>query len=209
MLVHEFAEYCSRRKCQFLFMSFLPRNEGDRNAKTKTPIRMTIPEIINGKSSKAKEKVEQLAKKLFGGSITTSELIRFAKTAKDSSKAACLEALEFVSKKDPKIVNAECLKFVSDCLDEKAPRVKWEAAKVIGNVAHIHSLKLDEAIVHLLNNTEHPGTVVRWSTAYAITQIVKTKEHDHLIPVIENLSKREENNGTRKIYLDAIKNLKK
>jgi HEAT repeat protein len=92
-------------------------------------------------------------------------------------------------------------------LTEKAPRVKWESAKVIGNIAHLYPDKLDDAIKNLLTNTEYDGTVVRWSAAFALGQIIKlkTKRNKILIPAIEAICKREEQNSIGKIYLDALK----
>ena len=136
------------------------------------------------------------------------ELIDFAKNAKDPIKATCIEAIEFATKSKPEIVTISCIAFVSKALKEKAPRVKWESAKVIGNVAHLNSDKLDKAIKNLVLNSEHTGTVVRWSAAYALAQIIriKTLQNKKLIPVIKSIYNREEKNSIKKIYADALKN---
>jgi HEAT repeat protein len=94
-------------------------------------------------------------------------------------------------------------------LTEKAPRIKWESAKVVGNIAHLYPDKLDEAIKNLLINSEHTGTVVRWSAAFALGQIIKlrTSRNRNLIPAIESICKREEKNSIKKIYIAALKGI--
>ena len=93
----------------------------------------------------------------------------------------------------------------------KAPRVKWESARVIGNIAHLFPAELNKAISNLLTNSEYNGTVVRWASAYALGEILKlkTKHNKDLLPAIESICKREEDNGVKKKYFEAIKKMKK
>jgi hypothetical protein len=171
---------------------------------------MEIAELLNDKGLKAKAKVQTLSDWLLDNKISTNELLEYAASAKGAVKANCVEALEFATKHDPTIADEKCFDFVSKTLAAEEPRVKWESAKVIGNVAHLFSKKLDEAIVNLLTNSEHPGTVVRWSAAFALGEIIKlkTKHNNELLPAIETIIKREEQNSIRKIYLEAIKKTK-
>jgi HEAT repeat protein len=96
---------------------------------------------------------------------------------------------------------------MTHALGSKAPRVKWEAARVIGNTAHLNPQKLDEVIICLLQNSEQEGTVVRWSAAYALGAIlqIKSPHQKELLLAIEAIVLREEKNSIRKIYLAAIK----
>ena len=96
-------------------------------------------------------------------------------TAKDSEKATCIESLEFASRKMSGIINEKCFQFVVKNLVEKAPRIKWESAKVIGNTVHLFKNQLEDAIENLLKNANHEGTVVRWSSAFALGEIIKLK----------------------------------
>ncbi|MGL5889841.1 MAG: hypothetical protein ACRC3B_08145 [Bacteroidia bacterium] len=171
---------------------------------------MTIAEIIADKATKAKEKTELLSQMLLAKSISSKQLIDFAQAAKDPAKATCIEALEFATKQQPGIADEHCFAFVTQTLSAKAPRIKWESAKVIGNTAHLFPKKLDEAIAALLANTEHTGTVVRWSAAFALSEILKlkTKHNAVLLPALETISEREEKNSIRKIYQAAFKTLK-
>jgi HEAT repeat protein len=172
---------------------------------------MTISELLNDKQVKPKDKTEIISSWILSGSISVKELIKFATSSKDPVKATCIEALEFATKITPEIATLDCLAFVSTSLAEKAPRIKWESAKVIGNIAHLFPDNLGTAIRNLLSNTEHPGTVVRWSAAFALGQVLKlnTKVNKALLPAIENICQREEKNSIRKLYFAAVKKVEK
>ena len=171
---------------------------------------MTIDVLFNDKSKKAKEKVEIISKWLLDGSLPADELLVFTEKTKDSERAACIEAIEYATRQNAKIADDTVLSFATKMLTENAPRVKWESAKVIGNIAHLFPAKLNEAINNLLTNSEYDGTVVRWASAFALGQILKlkTKHNKELLPAIEAICDREENNGVKKKYLDAIKKVK-
>ena len=166
-----------------------------------------IAELFTNKTIKSKAHTETLSNWLLENKISTAQLISFAETAKDSPKATCIEAFEFASKQNPSIVNAKCFEFVTESLTAKAPRIKWESAKVIGNTAHLFKDKLDIAITNLLTNSEHEGTVVRWSTAFALGEILrlKTGHNKELQPAIEAICDTELKNSIKKIYLAALK----
>ena len=126
-----------------------------------------IEELLSDKGIKPAAKIETLCSWLIEGKINIDNLLEFAETAKDPAKATCIEALEYATKQNPSTPNYKCFQFVTETLKAKAPRVKWESAKVLGNTAHLFSGKLNEAIKNLLVNTEHEGTVVRWRAAFA------------------------------------------
>ncbi len=171
---------------------------------------MDFQELLNDKSKKSKAKTEVLRQWLTTNPGKLNNLIEFAAKAKDPAKATCIEAIEFATKLEPGISNLACLKFVSEMLLENAARLKWESAKVIGNIAHLYPGKLNLAINNLLFNTEHEGTVVRWSAAYALAQVIKikSKHNKDLLPAIEAICLREKQNSIRKIYLEALKKQK-
>ncbi|KAA9331711.1 HEAT repeat domain-containing protein [Adhaeribacter soli] len=172
---------------------------------------MELKFILNDKQTKPKEKTETLSNLLLENLLGTDELVLFATKAKDPVKVTCIEALEYATKSRPGIATLNSLNFVAETLQEKAPRIKWESAKVIGNIAHLFPEKLDKAIGNLLANTEHSGTVVRWSAAYALGEILKLnlKEHTELLPTLEAIAEREEKNSIKKIYQAAIKKVKR
>ena len=172
---------------------------------------MDIIEILANKSFKPKQKIEELCQNIIDKKISTKDLLIYAKTAKDSEKGTCVEALEFASLKNSKIINKNCFEFVVEHLLDKAPRVKWECAKIIGNVAKLHKTDLSNAIKHLLENANYDGTVVRWSAAYALVEILKleTENNKKLLPKIKELSTKEEKPNIKKMYNDVLKRVEK
>lgn len=170
---------------------------------------MDLQTILKDKQLKAKAKVELISQFLLDGSLPIDELIAVAQAAKDPEKANCVEALEFATKAQPNIATPDCLDFAVTALTAKAPRVKWEAAKVIGNIAHRYPNQLSEAIKHLLTNTEHAGTVVRWSAAFALSVIIqlKTKHNKTLVPAVEAISQAETQNSIKKMYAVTLKKI--
>jgi len=175
------------------------------------PFIMNFSELLDNKTFKPKEKTELLSKWLLENPQEIETYIHFAGTQKDVVKATCIEAIEFATKTNPGIATLNCLDFISDTLAAKSPRIKWESARVIGNIAQLFPGNLDKAIGNLLLNAEHPGTVVRWSAAFALGQILKIRLalNNELIPTIERICVQEEKNSIRKIYLDALKKVKK
>ena len=172
---------------------------------------MTIDELLKEKSIKAKEKTETISKWILEGSLPLDELLAFAEKQKDPAKATCIESIEFATKQKPAVADENVLAFVTDALHAKAPRIKWESAKVIGNIAHLYPAKLEKAIANLLVNSNHEGTVVRWSAAFALGEILKlkTKHNKELLPEIEKILEKEEKNSIKKIYLAALKKIQK
>ena len=168
---------------------------------------MNLQDLLTDKRLKSNEKTVSLSNWLSNNTKNLNELIAFAKSSKDPIKATCIEAIEYTTKTKPEIASIVCLDFVAESLTAKAPRVKWESARVIGNIAHLYPDQLETAIKNLLINSEHSGTVVRWSTAFAFSQIIKMKTaiNKDLLPAIKAICDLEEKNSIRKIYLEAIK----
>ena len=168
---------------------------------------MNLSEIVNDKTLKPKEKTETLSQLIINNPGIIDELILIAKNSKDPVKATIIESFEFATKLKSDIATKTLWQFVSQTLSEKAPRVKWESAKVVGNIAHLFPNQLEVPIRNLLVNTEHTGTVVRWSAAFALSQIVKLKTpiNEELIPTLESICAREEKNSIKKIYIEGLK----
>jgi len=167
----------------------------------------TINVILNDKTIKAKQKVSSISQLLLSGKVSIQHLISSAKKETDSNKATIIESIEYASKLKADIVNETGFEFAIESLKSDAPRVKWESAKVIANSAHMFPKMLKNAVVNLLTNTEHAGTVVRWSAAGALSKIIqcKTNLNKELIPTIEAIEKREEDNAIKKIYQQGLK----
>ncbi|GAB0155716.1 hypothetical protein CHRYSEOSP005_09780 [Chryseobacterium sp. Alg-005] len=168
---------------------------------------MDLKALFTDKSTKNKEKIEILFPAILNGEIFANDLLKFASTAKDPVKASCIEALEFATKTNPALLDKDLFNFVVDSLSEKAPRIKWESAKVIGNTAKHFADHLDNAITKLIENTSHEGTVVRWSAAFALSEILNINEDltTKLLDPLKGISEKEEKNSIKKIYQKAIK----
>jgi hypothetical protein len=158
---------------------------------------------------KAKGKAEAISRMLITGEVNIAEVLAAAETAKGSARGTCIEAIEFATKTKPAIATLECLEFLTETLLDKAPRVRWESARTIANIAHLYPDKLDAAVCNLLINSEFPGTVVRWSAALALGEIIKlqTNLNKDLIPAAQAIIAREPDNAIKKIYQAALKSL--
>ncbi|WLD24228.1 HEAT repeat domain-containing protein [Flavobacterium dauae] len=172
---------------------------------------MTIENLLKDKETKAKEKTTIISNWLLEKSLPVDELIAFAEKQKDPVKATCMEAAEYATKENPQIATESLFDFACESLTQKAPRLKWESAKVIGNIAFLYPDKLKNAIQNLIENTNHEGTVVRWSAAFALGEILKlqTKHNVDLLKTVEAICESEEKNSIKKIYNAAIKKLSK
>ncbi len=172
---------------------------------------MTIEQVFQDKTIKAKGKVSTIGEWLINNEIQIEELLAYAEKQKATDKATCIEAVEYATKKVPTIADKSLLDFVTNALKDEEPRVKWESAKVIGNISKLFPIQLGNAIKNLLPNAENAGTVVRWASAYALAEILKLKSKNNttLLPQIEKLCEKEEDNAVKKKYLEAIKKVNK
>lgn len=164
---------------------------------------MTIEQLFHDKTIKAKGKASTIGEWLTNNELPLEELLSYAEKQKAVDKATCIEAVEYVTKKLPTIADENLLTYVTKALEDNEPRVKWESAKVIGNIAKLFPTKLDKTIKNLLKNAENTGTVVRWATAYALAEILKlkTENNKNLLPKIETLCEKETDNGVKKSIL--------
>lgn len=151
----------------------------------------TIKEILKSKK-KPKEIVELLAEELKSDEKLIDELIQCFEDGTTAEKGNCMEAIEYVTKENPEFVE-NYLNFVIAHINDKAPRVKWEACRIIGNIALKFPDKAKEAIPKLLENTKDKGTVVRWSAAFALTEIAKggPEMQEELVPEFKKILERE------------------
>jgi hypothetical protein len=168
---------------------------------------MELDRFLKDKTSKAKVKVEQLSALVVDGQITLAELIDYATSASDTEKATCIEAIEFATRRQSTVASVLLLTFVTESLSSEAPRVQWESAKVVGNIAHLFPSKLSKTADRLLENAKNGGTVVRWATAFALGEILKlrTNLNARLLPIVERICDQESDTSIRKKYVDAIK----
>jgi hypothetical protein len=168
---------------------------------------MSLPTLFLNPTLKPKQKTEAIAQQMLKGQVSEADWLAFARLLKDPAKATCIEAMEIATQVKPELLTQQGFDYVVEQLSAKAPRIKWESAKVIANTAQNFEPQLDMAIVNLLDNAEHIGTVVRWSAAKALAAIValKTKHNSDLIPALEVLCLKEEKGSIQKIYKAGLK----
>ena len=169
---------------------------------------MTIAGILSSKE-KPKVKLEQLSNAVLSGKIAIKDLVSFYDEADKSEKGYLMESLEYTSQGKPEMV-VSYVDFVIENINfPDSPRVRWEAARVIANLAAHSADKLEKAIDPLIKNTKDEGTVVRWSAAFALSELARNLESSRakLEKLFVKLVKEEENNGVRKHYEKYLKEM--
>ena len=99
------------------------------------------------------------------------ELISFVSSANVVTKAICIEALEKFTAINPNSIDKKAFEFLVRAAEDPSPRVDWESARMIANVAHLHPENLSPVIPILLDMAESGDTVRRWSAARALIEI--------------------------------------
>jgi len=121
--------------------------------------------------------------------------------------------MKHISEQKPEIL-APYIGLLVEYINYKAPRVKWGVSEAIGNLAKKYPDRVVKAIPYLLQNTVENKintTVIRWCAAYGLSEIAKynTRAQKELIPRINEIIKKEKNNGVNNVYLKALKCIEK
>lgn len=171
---------------------------------------MKLLDEIRKSDKKPKELLISLSEKVKKDSSLLNDFSLCLKSGTSVEKGICMEVLEYTSQEKPELV----ITYIDDViiyLNYDAPRVKWEAARVVANLASKYPEKAKKAVDALMLNTKDKGTVVRWSAAFALGEIAKHNKsvQQDLIKKIERLVVKEQNNGVKNVYLKALKVIKK
>jgi hypothetical protein len=168
-----------------------------------------IDVLLKDKSKKSKQKVEELSKWILENKSNIDQLIEYCSKSKGSAKATCIEALEFATREEPDKGNEGVLMLVIKSLEDKDPRIKWESAKVLSNIVHLHKKKIGQLIHALLPHVNDKGTVVRWAVAQALSAVLmqKTIFNKELLPAVQTIVENEEKASIKKVYLQAVKKI--
>lgn len=170
---------------------------------------MQIIEEIRNSKRKPKELVAYLADRVKRDKSLFDQLLEGLEHPKIPLRGLCAEVMAEVTKEKPELFPAQGCDAVIRHLADKAPRVKWETAQLVGNVAAVWPEKAGAAVPALLLNADDEGTVVRWSAAYALTRIAghNAKLRRGLIQKMEAILKKESNNGVKNVYLKGLKKI--
>lgn len=172
---------------------------------------MDLDALVRDRALTAKQKAKSLADWLLAHPDDGDRLVAIGKRAAPVDKATCLEAFEYATATHPEVGSARTFAFAAAALLDDAPRTKWEAAKLVTNLAPLHPRLCAKAIPGLLENATHEGTVVRWSAARALGAILglETKQTATLLTRVEALCAAERDTAIQKHYLKALKKLVK
>jgi len=172
---------------------------------------MDIISLLNNKASKSLEKRTEIIEAIKIGVITIQEIQSLKDVLDDKKMAVVFEAMEAVTAKNPGMADMDWLTFARDFITSKSNDLKREASRLVGNIAHLFPDELDTAVQKLLENTNNDGTVIRWSSAYALGKIVSIPKYakSGLFDVVSALSEQEKDNGIKNQYLSGIKKAKK
>jgi hypothetical protein len=167
-----------------------------------------ILDEIRGTKKKPKELILFLAEKTKNNPELFMELIDGLKIGSKVEKATCLSVVAHIAKSKPELVIPH-LDHITEYINHDAPRVKWEAAEIIANIAQKFPDKASKTIPKLLLNTVDEGTVVRWSAAYALTEIAKNRPEtrEELVPKFIEIVMNEKNSGVKNVYQKALKDM--
>ncbi len=165
----------------------------------------TVKKILQS-DKKPKEKVSLLATKVKKDKKLLDELVEYFEAGSVADKGNCIEVMEYVSQDRPELI-ITYIDFIIKNLDYNAPKLKWETARVIGSLASKYPDKVEKSTKKLFLNTKDKGTVVRWSAAFALTEIAKSnmKLKKELVNRFNQIVKEESNNGVKNVYLKALK----
>ena len=154
----------------------------------------------------AKKKAKAIADALLSGTLKPQALLEAIPKLPDAELAIVMESLEGATRKEPALVNDKLFALLVESLGHAAPRVQWEAARTIGNVAKEHAEHLGSAVDALLVNTTNDGTVVRWATAQALAAILRVGYRDNNFRAsLSEIAAREQDEGVRGVYDKALR----
>lgn len=172
---------------------------------------MDIVNLLKDKTVKATEKTTLLADEFITGGLVLSNVIPLIPSLKDPSIALILAAMESATQSNPEISNEDYVVFLENYICAKSNSLKREAARIIGNIAHLYPDRLDKSIKLLLTNTNDEGTVIRWSSAYALSKILVIPQHanSHLYEKATTIFEEETKSSIKNMYAKALKNASK
>ncbi len=167
---------------------------------------MGLIEILYLKDTKALEKRAQIVEAVYGGSIDIDQIREQSANLDDKKIAIVLEALEEVTRSKPDISTIEWLRFAAQYIEAQSNNLKRESSRIVGNIAHLFENDLTISIQKLLQNTNNEGTVVRWSSAYALAKIIVLPQFAccPLFDQLTEICEREANNGVKNQYIKSL-----
>lgn len=145
------------------------------------------------------------------GNYTIEEIESVSQELKEKKIATILEAIEEISNKGLTALSLDYLEFAKKYISSKENSCKRESSRIVGNLAYKFPQAVRDCIPALLDNAKDDGTVIRWSSAYALSRIILLEEYSNteLYEELVSICDNEQENGVRNQYLKAFKKIKK
>ncbi|MCL1854756.1 MAG: hypothetical protein FWF86_03395 [Clostridia bacterium] len=172
---------------------------------------MDVIGLLNNKAMKAVEKRNEIEEAIKTGALTIQGVQALEGAVDDKRISLVFEAMEAVTEKNPEIADLGWLKFAQKYITSQSNNLKRESSRIVGNIAHLFPNDLEAATQKLLANTSNDGTVIRWSSAYALGRIISVPQHanSELLGVVTALYEQETDTGIRNQYLRGLKQARK
>lgn len=167
--------------------------------------------MLNDKSIKAVEKRKIIIKELVEKNITIKEIESLLNDVDEKKLAIIFEAIEAVTNSTAQIADIKWLHLVSEYILAESNSIKREASRIVGNLSHKFPNDLESVIEKLLTNSNNQGTVVRWSSAYALSRIIVLPKYanSELFDKLTEICSSENESGVKNQYVKALKKASK
>ncbi len=161
-----------------------------------------VQALLQDKALKPRQKSARIIAAVLDGELTFAQIVAYAESARLPEQATLMEALVQVSQQRPALADVHWLHFAMRGLcNTKAPRLQWEAATLISELAKRFPAQAVDAIPMLEQNLQTGGTVVRWSVATALCAMPRDAE---MTAKLEALWQCEQENGVKNVYAVAL-----
>lgn len=172
---------------------------------------MDIISALNDKAFKSTEKRKEIITALRENVLTGDTLESLCNSLNEKQLTLVMEAVEEITREASGHIELNYLTLANRHISAKNNSLRREAARVIGNLAARFPDQMADIIPRLLENTKNSGTVIRWSGAYALAQIVSLPQYavTPLYDTLTALYESEADNGVKKQYLVGLKKAKK
>ncbi len=166
---------------------------------------MELTEVLCDKSLKGVAKRERVIALLEAGQADAQELSLLCDTLAETQLAVVLEAIEDITRRNP--AGREWMELAQRYVGASSNGLKREAARIVGNLAQAYPEQLERTIEELIANAANESTVVRWSSAYALSRIIvlPTFAHSALLERLQTICATETQSGVKNQYVKALK----
>lgn len=172
---------------------------------------MRLIDIFNDKSIKKIDARAMIVDGILQGNYTIEEIESTSQKLKEKKISTILEAIEKISNRGLITLSLDYLEFAKKYISINENSCKREASRIVGNLASKYPQAVRDCIPALLDNAKDDGTVIRWSSAYALSRIILLEEYcntdlyEKLVSICDN----EQENGVKNQYIKAFKKIKK